>query len=107
MGPFVASTGGILPYTLRATAAFSLATFMSDKETLWRAMVRKYNLLDYSFQQAAAWPFGEAVFNIEYDVMSDTTKSRQFGFHECVDTEEMLLRLLRQFQQMRFIPQRD
>jgi hypothetical protein len=39
--------------------------------------------------------------------MSDTTKSRQFGFHECVDTEEMLLRLLRQFQQMRFIPQRD
>jgi nucleoside-diphosphate-sugar epimerase len=86
---------------------FPLATFMSDKETLWRAMVRKYNLLDYSFQHAAAWPFGEAVFNIEYDVMSDTTKSRQFGFHECVDTEEMLLRLLRQFQQMRFIPQRD
>jgi nucleoside-diphosphate-sugar epimerase len=84
-----------------------LATFMSDKETLWRAMVRKYNLLDYSFQQAAAWPFGEAVFNLEYDVMSDTTKSRQFGFHEFVDTEEMLLRLLSQFQQMRFIPQWD
>jgi hypothetical protein len=72
---------------------------------LWRAMVRKYNLLDYSFQQAAAWPFGEAIFNLEYDVMSDTTKSRQFGFHEFVDNEEMLLRFLGQFQQMRFIPQ--
>ena len=83
---------------------FPLAKFMSDKEPLWQAMVRKYNLLDYTFQQAAAWPFGEAVFNIEYDVMSDTTKSRQFGFHEFVDTEEMLLRLLTQFRQMRFIP---
>ena len=54
-------------------------------------MVRKYSLLGYSFQQAAAWPFGGAVFNIEYDVMSDTTKSRQFGFHEFVDTEAMLI----------------
>jgi len=36
--------------------------------------------------------------------MSDTTKSRQFGFREFVDTEEMLLRLLTQFQQTRFIP---
>jgi len=83
---------------------FPLATFMSDKEPLWQAMVSKYKLLDYTFQQAAAWPFGEAVFNIEYDVMSDTTKCRQFGFHEFVDTEEMLLRLLTQFQQTRFIP---
>jgi hypothetical protein len=30
---------------------------MSDKEPLWQAMVRKYKLLDYTFQQAAAWPF--------------------------------------------------
>jgi hypothetical protein len=32
------------------------------------------------------------------------TKARQFGFHEAVDTEEMLLRLCAQFQDMRFIP---
>jgi len=81
-----------------------LAQFMSDKAPLWQAVVARYNLLDYTFHQAAAWPFAEAIFNIEYDVMSDTTKSRQFGFHECVDTEEMLLRLLTQFQRMRFIP---
>ena len=84
---------------------FPLATFMSDKEPLWQAMLSRYNLLGYSFQQAAAWPFAEAIFNIEYDVMSDTTKSRLFGFHEFVDNEEMLVRLLTQFQQMRFIPQ--
>lgn len=81
-----------------------LTQFMSDKGPLWRSMVQKDALLDYSFQDAAAWPFAEAIFNIEYDVMSDTTKARRFGFHEVVDTEEMLLRLMKDFQKRRFIP---
>jgi nucleoside-diphosphate-sugar epimerase len=83
---------------------FPLAQFMSDKEPVWKNLVRKHNLLNYSFQEAAAWPFGEAIFNLEYDVMSDTTKSRRFGFHAWVDTEEMLIRLFGRFQKMRFIP---
>jgi len=77
---------------------------MSDKESVWKTLVKKHGLLDYSFQEAAAWPFGEAIFNLSYDVMTDTTKARRFGFHEWVDTEEMLLRLLAQFQRRRFIP---
>jgi nucleoside-diphosphate-sugar epimerase len=81
-----------------------LTQFMSDKEPVWKALLKKHRLLDYTFREAAAWPFGEAVFNIDYDVMADTTKSRQFGFHEWVDTEEMLIRLFTQFRQMRFIP---
>jgi nucleoside-diphosphate-sugar epimerase len=83
---------------------FPLAKFMSDKEPVWNALVKKYQLLDYTFQEAVAWPFGEAIFNLGYDVMSDTTKSRRFGFREWVDTEEMLFRLFDQFQKMRFIP---
>lgn len=81
-----------------------LTQFMSDKEPVWAALVQKHKLLNYSFQDAAAWPFGEAVFNIHYDAMSDTTKSRRFGFLEWVDTEEMLLRLFARFQKIRFIP---
>jgi nucleoside-diphosphate-sugar epimerase len=83
---------------------FPLTQFMSDKDAVWQAIVNKHRLLDYSFKDAAAWPFGEAIFNIEYDVMSDTTKARQFGFHEVIETEEMLLRLFRKFQEMRFMP---
>jgi hypothetical protein len=81
-----------------------LTTFMSDKEPVWKALVKKHNLLDYTFHEAAAWPFGEAVFNLGYDVMSDTTKSRRFGFRQWVETEEMLLRLFTHFQKIRFIP---
>lgn len=83
---------------------FPLAQFMSDKAAVWQAIVAKHDLLDYPFREAAAWPFGEAIFNIDYDVMSDTTKARRFGFGEWVDTEEMLLRLFKEFQEMRFIP---
>jgi len=78
--------------------------FMSDKEPVWTRLVKKYDLLEYSFKDAVSWPFGEAVFNLEYDVMSHTTKSRQYGFLEWVDTEEMLFRLFAQFQKTRFIP---
>ena len=81
-----------------------LSVFMSDKEPNWNNLVKKHNLLNYTFRDAAAWPFADAVFNLGYDVMSDTTKSRRFGFHEWVETEEMLMRLFSQFQKMRFIP---
>jgi hypothetical protein len=81
-----------------------LTQFMSDKAPIWQRLVKQHGLLDYSFEAAVSWPFGEAVFNIEYDVMSDTTKSRRYGFLEWVDTEEMLFRLFTQFQKMRFIP---
>jgi nucleoside-diphosphate-sugar epimerase len=81
-----------------------LTQFMSDKAPIWQRLVKQHGLLDYQFEQAVSWPFGEAIFNIEYDIMSDTTKSRKCGFLEWVDTEEMLFRLFDQFQKMRFIP---
>ena len=83
---------------------FPLTQFMSDKAPIWQRIVKQHGLLDYSFEEAVSWPFGEAIFNIEYDIMSDTTKSRQYGFLEWVDTEEMLFRLFTEFQRTRFIP---
>ena len=81
-----------------------LTQFMSDKGAIWQRLVKQHGLLDYSFDQAVSWPFGEAIFNIEYDIMTDTNKCRRYGFLEWVDTVEMLFRLFDQFQKMRFIP---
>ena len=44
---------------------FPLAQLMSDKESVWNNLAKKHNLLAYSFQEAAAWPFGEVIFNLE------------------------------------------
>jgi hypothetical protein len=66
---------------------------MADKGPIWDQMVNKYGLRHCPYTEAVSWPFGEAIVNREYDVMSDTTKARRFGFHEWADAEKMLLRL--------------
>ena len=39
-----------------------------------------------------------------YDVISSTTKARQCGFHEVVDSEEMFVRLLGRLRRERVVP---
>lgn len=82
----------------------SLAQMMADKEPVWNAITEKYKLKPYGYQNIAAWGFGDFIFGCEYDVMSDTTKIRRFGFHDAIDSEEMFLRLFREFQQAEVIP---
>jgi len=51
-----------------------------------------------------AWPFADYVFGCDWDVMSDVTKSRRFGFNDVVDSEEMFVRLMWQFRAERIVP---
>src|ERR1700694_6248 len=75
----------------------NLTCFMADKAPLWDAMVRKHALKPYRFDEVVAWPFGDYVFNCNWDVMSNVTKSRLHGFQDVVDSEEMFIRLLQRF----------
>ena len=81
-----------------------LVEFMADKGALWEAMVKKHALKPYKFADVVAWPFGDYVFNCNWDVMTNVTKSRLHGFHEVVDSEEMFVRLLRRFREERIVP---
>jgi nucleoside-diphosphate-sugar epimerase len=82
----------------------ALVDFMKDKAALWEAMVKKYRLQPYRFEEIVAWPFGDYVFNCNWDVMSDITKSRLHGFQRVVDSEEMFVRLLSRFREERIVP---
>ncbi len=82
----------------------SLTQHMAGMGGLWRAMTEKYGLKPYAWRELVAWPFADYVFGCDWDVMSDVTKSRRFGFHDVVDTEEMLCRLLRRFREERIVP---
>ena len=82
----------------------SLTEHMADKAPLWRAMTAKYGLKPYAYDQLVAWPFADYVFGCDWDVMSDVTKSRKFGFHDVVDSEEMFVRLLGRFRKERIVP---
>jgi hypothetical protein len=43
------------------------------------------------------------VFGADWDVISDVTKSRLYGFHDVVDSEAMFVRL-RRFREERIVP---
>ena len=81
-----------------------LAEMMPDKGPVWDRIVAKYNLRPFSYGEIAAWPFGDFVFTPEFDIMSDMTKARKYGFHDVVDTEEMFLRLFDEFRRFNAIP---
>ncbi len=82
----------------------SLVAQMEDKAPLWEELSAKHGLKPYRFEDIAAWPFGDYVFGSDWDVMTSTTKARQHGFHDVVDTEEMFVRLLKQFRAERIVP---
>jgi len=82
----------------------SLVQFMADKAPVWDRIVAKHGLRPYGYKEIVTWAYGDFVFTPEYDVISSTMKARQYGFHECVDTEEMFVRLWNEMRADRIIP---
>jgi nucleoside-diphosphate-sugar epimerase len=77
---------------------------MEPQEGVWNGIVEKYGLMPNSYQRVADWNFANYAFSNDWDVMSDTTKCRRFGFIEFIDSEEMFLRLFDQFRATKVIP---
>jgi hypothetical protein len=77
---------------------------MTDKDTLWEQMTDKHKLKRVPYLDLVAWPFADYVFGADWDVMSDVTKSRLYGFHDVVDSEAMFVHLLRRFREERIVP---
>ena len=68
------------------------------------AHTARYKLKPVPYMDLVAWPFADYVFGAEWDVMSDVTKSRLYGFHDVVDSEGMFVRLLRRLREERIVP---
>jgi nucleoside-diphosphate-sugar epimerase len=82
----------------------SLQQFMADKAPVWDRIVKKHGLKPHTFEEIAAWKFGDFVFSAEWDVISDLGKARRAGWCESLDSEEMFLRLFAEFRRERIIP---
>lgn len=77
---------------------------MSDKEAAWNQLVGQHGLRPTPWSQIASWPFAEAVFDMDCNLVQSTIKIRKAGFAECEDSHESLLRNLSRLRQERFIP---
>ena len=81
-----------------------LPVMMAGKAPLWDEIVGKYDLVPNAYENMAHWPFAQYIFNNEWDMMSDATKCRKFGFLEFVDTEQMFLDQFAELRANRIIP---
>ncbi len=82
----------------------NLTRSMADKGPIWGRIVENNGLRKYRFEEIAAWGYPDGVFASDYDIVSDTSKARRFGFHDLVDTEEMFVRMFSDFRRDRIIP---
>jgi len=82
----------------------SLQVIMSDKEELWKRIQEKYGLEQHSYASLSSWIFGDAVFGWDYDMFGDSSKSRRFGFHEYIETEQMFYQLFEEMRNKKIIP---
>jgi nucleoside-diphosphate-sugar epimerase len=82
----------------------SLTQEMAGKAPLWEEMTRKHALKPIRYADLVAWPFADYVFGADWDIVSDVSKARRYGFDKAVDSEAMFVRLLRRFRDERIVP---
>jgi len=81
-----------------------LRKVMKDQVPSWASLVTLHKLRKVPLSELVIWPYLERIFSSRHDQMADLTKLRKFGFHDIVDTEEMLLQFFRIYRRARIIP---
>ena len=100
---------GVFGMPLADPAPMQLARAMPERAGTWQQIVKRHDLVPHTMEEliGASWQFADAVFGYDGsppDTVVSTVKARQFGFGECIDTEEMFVRQLTQLQALRILP---
>ncbi len=99
--PVFARHFGLAPGPIRT---ISMTDEMPGQAPVWRDIVAKNRLIDMPYEKMALWRYGDFIFRPDWDKMSSTTKLRQFGFHEVVDSLQMFLGFFDDFCRRGIIP---
>lgn len=83
---------------------FSLAKHMPGKAGDWERLAAAHELNTLPFDKLVGWPFGDFIFNTEFDMISDMNKIRRAGFTEVVNNEEIMIDALKWLGEKGFIP---
>jgi nucleoside-diphosphate-sugar epimerase len=87
-----------------APQPFKLAAQMPLMADAWRALAAKHGLQDVPYEKLVAWPFGDFIFNTEFDMISDMGKIRRAGFTEPVRTEDTVAAALDRLRARKALP---
>jgi hypothetical protein len=84
---------------------------MPKHTAAWASIVRKYDLAaPADLHQFVGESFALADFAFAYGakqvnpILVSTIKARQAGFHDCIDSEDLLIKCFRRFHELRLLP---
>lgn len=86
--------GAALDIEVAEPQPLSMATHMPAKAAQWQQLAASHELLPIPYAKLVNWGFGDMLFNIPWDMVSDMGKIRRAGFTEAVDTEEALVQAI-------------
>lgn len=82
----------------------SMSTHMPDQAGRWQQLVEKHELQRIPYGRLVNWGFGDFVFNLRQDLLSDMGKIRRAGFTEPMNTEAALLDTIANLRVKRVLP---
>jgi hypothetical protein len=71
---------------------------------LWREIAERHNLVQPDLAKLVGWGFGDAIFHVETDIISDLNKIYRYGFTERVDSKASLFEALDSLKRKRVLP---
>jgi len=83
---------------------FSLARQMPSQAGAWQRLAERHGLKQVDYAKLVAWPFGDFIFNTEFDMISDMGKIRRAGFTEAVQTEATITAALDSLRAQAYLP---
>jgi nucleoside-diphosphate-sugar epimerase len=82
----------------------SLSAQMPHMAGAWQRLSRVHGLQDIPYEQLVHWGFGDAMLNMQWDMVSDVGKIRRAGFTEAISTEDALIDAIRRLQRHGYLP---
>ncbi|MPZ41974.1 MAG: NAD(P)H-binding protein [Betaproteobacteria bacterium] len=102
------SLAGFFDLDAAGPQAKRLPEYLAEHQGAWLRLSEADGLASFPYERIAAWAQGDyrapsSRFACEYDVVSELSKARAFGFDEKVDTTRMFLRLFERLRAERVI----
>lgn len=81
-----------------------LVDVMPEQAGLWERIAQRHGLREIALKSVVNWGWVDYMLRMEHDVVLETGKIRNAGFHDCVQTDTVFVERLRELQRNKVLP---
>lgn len=82
-----------------------LAELMPHQQPLWDRIARQHGLAPVDIARVVDWRWMDYMLRQGHDIVLETRRIRNAGFHDCIDTEAVLIERLQELRRARVLPE--